>query len=77
MSQGLFEDGRICPGNHLSDFCLSWGEAIGLSRRIAQLDLRNTLQRCHGMISELPNSHMTPKAQRVFCYHLKQRLQRF
>ena len=77
MSQGLFGDGRPCPGNHLSDFFLSWGEAIGLSRRIAQLDLRNTLQRCHAIISELPNSHMTPKAQRVFRYHMKQRLQRF
>lgn len=77
MSQGLFEDGRTCPGNHLSDFFLSWGEAIGLSRRIAQLDIRNILQSSPGIISELPNSHMTPKAQRVFCFHLKQRLQRF
>ena len=77
MSQGLFEDGRTCPGNHLRDFFLTWGEAIGLSRRIAQLDLRNILQRCHGIISELPNSHMTPKAQRVFRYHMKQRLDRF
>lgn len=77
MGHGLFEDGRTCPRNHLSDFFLSWGEAIGLSRRIAQLDIRNTLQRCHGIISELPNSHMSTKAQRVFRYHMKLRLDRF
>lgn len=77
MGRGLFEDGRTCPGNHLCDLFLSWGEAIGLSRRIAQLDLRNILQRGHEIISELPGSHMTPKAQRVFRYHMKLRLTRF
>lgn len=77
MGLGLFDDGRPCPKNRLGDFFLAWGEAIGLSRRITQLDLRNILQRSRSIISELPHSHLTPKAQRVFCYHAKQRLERF
>lgn len=77
MGRGLFDDGRPCPRKHLSDFFLAWGEAIGLSRRIIQLDIRNILQRSRDIISELPNSYMTPKAQRVFCYHTRQRLARF
>ncbi len=77
MGRGLFEDGRTCSGNCFSDFFLSWGETIGLSRRIAQLDIRNILHRGHEIISELPSSHMTPKAQRVFRYHMKPRLTRF
>ena len=77
MRHGLFEDGRMCPQKHLSDFFLSWGEAIGLSRRITQLDIRHILQRSPGIISILPASYMTPKAQRVFLYHMKQRLAHF
>lgn len=77
MEHGLFEDGRTCPRNHLSDFFLSWGATIGLSRRITQLDIRNILQRSPGIIRELTDSHMTPKAQRTFRYHVQQRIERF
>ncbi len=77
MGKGLFEDARGCPGTKLGDFFLAWGETIGLPRRIAQLEIRNALQRSLGIISELPGSHMPPKAQRVFRHHLKQRLERF
>lgn len=77
MGNGLFEDGRACPRTHLGEFFLTWGEAIGLSRRITLLDIRSTLQRSRSIINELPDSHMTPKAQRVFRYHMKQHLDCF
>jgi serine/threonine-protein kinase HipA len=77
MGHGLFEDGRACPRNHLSDFFLSWGETIGLSRRIIQLDIRNILHHSSGIINGLTTSYMNPKARRTFLYHTKQRLERF
>ena len=77
MQNGLFRDGRVCPKSNLSDFFCSWGESIGLTSRLARLEIRQILAKTSAIIQALPTSHMSQKAQQVFRYHLKQRLQRF
>ena len=77
MQNGLFKDGRECPKSNISDFFCSWGEAIGLTTRLARLEIRHLLAKASAIIQALPSSHMSLKAQQVFRYHLKQRLQRF
>ena len=77
MSRGLFADARPCPGNKLRNFFIDWGECIGLSSRITQLEIRNVLQKAPSIIAELPASHLSPKAQSVFRYHVKQHIHRF
>lgn len=77
MQKGLFKDGRDCPKSKLCDFFCTWGEAIGLTSRLARLEIRHILAKASSIIQELPSSYLSQKAKQVFRYHLKQRLQRF
>ncbi len=77
MQKGLFKDNRECPKSGLSEFFCSWGETIGLTARLARLEIRHLLAKAPVIIQQLPLSHMSQKAQKVFRYHLSQRLQRF
>ena len=77
MQKGLFKDGRDCPKSKLCDFFSTWGEAIGLTSRLARLEIRHILAKASSIIQELPSSYLSQKAKQVFRYHLKQRLQQF
>lgn len=77
MQKGLFKDGRDCPKSKLCDFFCTWGEAIGLTSRLARLEIRHILAKASSIIQELPSSYLSQKAKQVFRYHLKQRLQQF
>lgn len=77
MQKGLFKDGRDCPKSKLCDFFCTWGETIGLTTRLARLEIRHILAKAAAIIQELPSSYLSQKAKQVFRYHLKQRLQRF
>lgn len=77
MENGLFKDNRVCPKNRMREFFQTWGENIGLSAKIIQLEIRNACEAAATIPNELPSSYMTQKAQSVFRYHLKQRMLRF
>ena len=77
MQSGLFSDARKTPRGKLNGFFQRWGEKIGLSARMTSLEIGNVLKACPAVLAALPASYMSRKAQRVFLYHLKQRIQRF
>ena len=77
MEKGLFANAQASPKGKMNDFFLQWGERIGLSSRIISMELRHALNACPAVIDALDSSYMTRKAQSVFRYHLKQRLQKF
>lgn len=77
MEKGLFRDYRPCPKNNLKDYFSTWGEAIGLNVKITRMDISNSLKKASTILKMLPSSHLSQKAQKVFRYHLNQRLQRF
>ena len=77
MESGLFENRQPLPKGKLNTFFLSWGEALGLSPRIVSMEMRSILRACPSVLTALPGSYMSRKSQKVFLYHLKQRLQRF
>ena len=77
MEDGLFKDKRECPKNQMRAFFQEWGENIGLSARIIQLEIRNASESFATILNELPSSYMSQKAQRVFRYHIKQRMLHF
>ena len=63
--------------NRMREFFQTWGENIGLSAKIIQLEIRNACEAAATIPNELPSSYMSQKAQSVFRYHLKQRMLRF
>ena len=77
MENGLFRDAREIPRNQMDAFFLSWGESIGLNARITSMEIRHVLACVPSVLKALSSSNLSQKAQRVFRYHLKQRVQRF
>lgn len=77
MQNGLFSYAQKTPKGKLNDFFRTWGEKIGLSARLASREIDHVLKACPAVLAELPASYMSRKAQRVFLYHLKQRILRF
>lgn len=77
MENGLFANAQEAPKGKMNDFFLRWGEKIGLSSRIVSMELRNILRGYPAILEALSSSYMSRKAQSVFRYHLKQRIQKF
>ena len=77
MSLGLFADGRTSEKNRVRDHFLAWGGLIGLSQKIAALDLNMMLQQQKRIEALIADSFLSQKAQRVFLYHSRLRFAQF
>ncbi len=77
MSLGLFADGRTAEKKRVRDHFLAWGGLIGLSQKIAALDLNMMLQQQKRIEALIADSFLSQKAQRVFLYHSRLRFAQF